>query len=174
MLITIYDFVINKAWNIIWLFLLLLIGRTILTAIVNRLKKLMPVATDKNRSMKEKRARTLSKTIINLGNIIIYGIVFFTILTILGIDIKPIITGVGVAGLILGFGAQSLIKDFVSGLFILAENQYNIGDRVIIGGLEGRVLKVTLRSTILQDDIGQIIYVPNGSITSVVNGSQKS
>ena len=94
------------------------------------------------------------------------------ILILFDVDIRPILAGAGVIGLAIGFGAQSLVKDFVSGLFILIENQYNIGDKVKIGSSEGNVIKITMRSTVLRDEEGKTYYISNGSIKGVINMSQ--
>jgi len=83
------------------------------------------------------------------------------------------LAGVGVIGLAIGFGAQSLVKDFVSGLFILVENQYRIGDKVKIGSSEGNVIRITMRSTVLKDEEGKIYYISNGSIKNVINMTQQ-
>jgi moderate conductance mechanosensitive channel len=74
--------------------------------------------------------------------------------------------------LAIGFGAQTLVKDFVSGLFILIENQYGIGDKVQIGSYTGTVSKITLRSTVLKDEEGKYYYISNGTISAVTNFSQ--
>jgi len=95
------------------------------------------------------------------------------ILNLFGVDIRPILAGVGVIGLAIGFGAQSLVKDFVSGLFILVENQYRIGDKVKIGSSEGNVIRITMRSTVLKDEEGKIYYISNGSIKNVINMTQQ-
>jgi len=94
-------------------------------------------------------------------------------LSLFGVDTTPILAGAGVIGLAIGFGAQSLVKDFVSGLFILVENQYSVGDRVKIGNFEGRVIRITMRSTVLHDDEGKTFYISNGLIKDVTNLSQQ-
>ncbi|MCG2809802.1 MAG: mechanosensitive ion channel family protein, partial [Candidatus Portnoybacteria bacterium] len=106
------------------------------------------------------------------GNVAIYVIILLMVLSLFGLDITPILAGAGVIGLAIGFGAQSLVKDFVSGLFILIENQYDMGDRVKIGTFEGRVVKITMRSTVLRDDEGKTFYISNGLINNVINLSQ--
>jgi len=91
------------------------------------------------------------------------------ILSEVGIDITPLLAGAGVAGIAIGFGAQSLIKDFLSGLFILLEDQYNKGDVVKIAGIAGLVEEVNLRRTVLRDLDGIVHSVPNGEITTASN-----
>src|SRR3989344_4670190 len=94
------------------------------------------------------------------------------VLGFFGVDAKPILAGAGILGVALGFGAQSLIKDFLSGLFIFFEHKYSIGDRVKIGDFEGIVYRVTMRSTVLKDDEGNRYYIANGTINNVRNFSQ--
>ena len=95
------------------------------------------------------------------------------VLNLFNIDIRPILAGAGIIGLAIGFGTQSLVKDFVSGLFILIENQYGIGDKVKLGNFEGEVVKITMRSTVLKDKEGKTCYISNGSIKDIINMSQK-
>jgi small-conductance mechanosensitive channel len=86
-----------------------------------------------------------------------------------GVDIAPILAGVGVAGLAIGFGAQSLVKDVLAGMFVLIENQYNVGDVVRLADTPGLVEKVTLRATTLRDLEGRVHIIPNGVIGVVTN-----
>lgn len=85
------------------------------------------------------------------------------------IDLAPLFASAGIIGIALGFGAQSLIKDFLSGLFIISENQYRVGDVVDLEGAAGTVERVGIRSTILRDADGNVHYMPNGSIMHVIN-----
>ena len=82
----------------------------------------------------------------------------------LGVDIGPLVAGASVIGVALGFGAQSLVKDFVSGLFIIMENQYRVGDVVDLAGESGTVQAITMRETILRNLDGHVVHIPNGSI----------
>ncbi|MEO5691326.1 MAG: mechanosensitive ion channel family protein [Candidatus Saccharimonadales bacterium] len=85
------------------------------------------------------------------------------------VDLAPVFASAGIIGIALGFGAQSLIKDFLSGLFIISENQYRVGDVVDLEGAAGTVEHVGLRSTILRDADGNVHYIPNGNIMHVIN-----
>ena len=166
------EFIINaikqNGVDIIWIIILFFLGKTILKLIVKRLARIVDDGDDAHVSQKEKRAETLGNIIISAGNIIIYAIILFMVLNLFGVDIRPILAGAGVIGLAIGFGAQSLVKDFVSGLFILVENQYGIGDKVKIGNFEGRVIRITMRSTVLKNDEGKIYYISNGLIKDVI------
>lgn len=170
----IIDIIKTYGPDIIWIVLIFFLGRFTLKRIVRRAVRLAAARDGESKSKLEKRTKTLGSIIITTGNIIIYVIVLLMILNLFGVNIAPILAGVGIIGLAVGFGAQSLVKDFVSGLFILIENQYNIGDKVKIGTLEGRVIKITMRSTILRDEEGKTLYLSNGSVNNVINFSQAS
>ena len=174
---TLQEFILNlikqNAIDVIWIIILFFFGRIILKLVVKRFMKIVDDGDDTHVSQKERRAETLGHIVITTGNIVIYAITLLMVLSVFGVDIRPILAGAGVIGLAIGFGAQSLVKDFVSGLFILVENQYGIGDKVKIGSFEGRVMRITMRSTALKDDEGKIYYISNGSIKDVVNTSQK-
>jgi len=163
----------QNATDVIWIIILFFFGRVILKLIVKRLVKIVDDGDDKHISQKEKRAETLGHIVITTGNIIIYAVILLMVLSVFGVDIRPILAGAGIIGLAIGFGAQSLVKDFVSGLFILVEDQYGIGDKVKIGSFEGRVIRITMRSTVLKDDEGKLYYMSNGLINNVINLSQQ-
>lgn len=171
------EFIINgireNMSNIVWIFVLFFLGKSILRLIVKRLENVVDDGDRDHVSQKEKRVETLGHVIVSVGNIVIYTTILFVILNMFGIDTRPILAGAGVIGLAIGFGAQTLVKDFVSGLFILVENQYGIGDKVKIGALEGIVIRITMRSTVLKDEEGKVYYISNGSIKDVINMSQQ-
>ncbi len=91
------------------------------------------------------------------------------ILRELNLDITPILTGAGIAGVAIGFGAQTLVKDVISGFFLLLENQVRVGDVVTINGQGGLVEALTLRTIVLRDETGAVHIFPNGSITTLAN-----
>lgn len=159
--------------EIIWILILYFLGKIILNFIVKHLIKLADDGDDSHISQKEKRAKTLGLIIKSIGNVLIYSVLLFMVLSLSGVDIRPILASAGIIGLAIGFGAQSLVKDFVSGLFILIENQYEVGDRVKIGNFEGNVVKITMRSTVLMDDEKKVYYISNGLIKDVTNMSQQ-
>ena len=117
----------------------------------------------------ENRSKTLSAIIASTLGIILVVVALFMILSELGIDIGPLLAGAGVIGIAVGFGAQSLIKDLLGGMFILIEDQYNKGDVVKIAGIAGLVEEVNLRRTVLRDLEGIVHSIPNGQITTVSN-----
>lgn len=106
-----------------------------------------------------------------LGYLMIFlGII--GVLSILGFDMRGLVASAGVAGLLIAFVSQSIIKDWVSGLFILVEHQHNVGDWVRIGGYEGEVVTVGMRSTVIRTWQNETIYIPNGTIAEVINLSK--
>lgn len=117
----------------------------------------------------EQRARTLVSLLRSIGIVVIAILVLFMVLGALGIAIGPLLAGAGVVGLAVSFGAQSLVKDIISGLFILFENQYGVGDVVRILDVSGRVERMTLRVVVLRDIQGVVHVIPNGEIKVVSN-----
>jgi len=116
-----------------------------------------------------KRSHTLSGFVTTASGIIIVIVAIFMVLSEIGIDITPLLAGAGVAGIAIGFGAQSLIRDFLSGLFIILEDQYSKGDVVRIAGIAGLVEDVNLRRTVLRDLDGIVHSIPNGEVKTASN-----
>lgn len=119
-----------------------------------------------------KRAETLGRVLRYIVAVVVSLIAGMLVLGELGISVAPILGAAGVVGLAVGFGAQSLVKDYFTGLFILLENQIRQGDVVKLDGHAGLVEEVTLRFVQLRDYDGNVHFVPNGSITTVVNMSR--
>lgn len=117
----------------------------------------------------KKRSETLSGVLVASLQAIVIAVVTFMMLSEIGLNIAPMIAGVGVVGIAIGFGAQSLVKDIISGLFILLENQYRKGDVVKIADASGLVEDINLRRTILRDTDGVVHSVPNGEIRVASN-----
>lgn len=124
------------------------------------------------RERNAQRARTLASVAGSIAAFAIWAIAIFIALAQLRINIAPLLAGFSVIGVALGFGAQSLVKDFLSGIFMLLEDQYGVGDIVDVGEATGAVEAVTLRVTRLRDVEGTVWHVPNGEITRVGNLSQ--
>ena len=118
------------------------------------------------------RAETIGLVLRSIGVAAVWILALFMMLGQLDIDLAPLIAGAGIGGLALGFGAQSIVKDFLSGLFMLIEDQYGVGDIVDVGSASGTVEKVSLRSTTIRDVKGTVWHVPNGVISRVGNSSQ--
>ncbi len=116
-----------------------------------------------------KRARTLGTLIQNTVDVLVSTIAALMILRELRVDITPILTGAGIIGLAVGFGAQSLVKDIISGFFLILEDQVRVGDVANIDGTGGLVERITLRTIILRDESGTVHVIPNGSIQRLSN-----
>jgi small conductance mechanosensitive channel len=120
----------------------------------------------------ERRVRTLGNLLVTIAGAVIVVVATLMVLDTFNVNIGPAIAGLGLAGLAVGFGAQSLIKDWLSGVFIVAENQFNAGEHVRIAGVEGVVEDFTLRRTMLRDADGTVHHVPNGQIIVASNLSR--
>lgn len=120
----------------------------------------------------ENKRKTLSSLLKSIVRYVIYFVAAVNILEIFGINTASLITAAGVGGLAVGFGAQNLVKDVISGFFIIFEDQYNVGDYVEIAGASGIVESVGIRSTRLRDFGGQLHIIPNGVISLVTNHSK--
>jgi small conductance mechanosensitive channel len=127
------------------------------------------VARQKEDEEYQKRARTLGDIVRYVIVLAILAVASMTVLKELGIDIGPVLAAAGIVGLAVGFGAQSLVKDIISGFFILLEDQIRVGDVVNVADKGGLVEKVGLRTTVLRDLHGNVHYVPNGTIAVVTN-----
>ena len=121
----------------------------------------------------EQRIKTLSRVFLSTGAVFIMVAAAFMILSEIGINITPVVAGFGIAGIAIGFGAQSLVRDLIAGLFILIENQYSVGDVVRIADIAGLVEEINVRRTVLRDLDGIVHVVPNGEIRVASNFTQE-
>jgi moderate conductance mechanosensitive channel len=138
----------------------------LLTRFIHRFLKMRAVKLD------ERRRNTLTSLSENAIRYTIYTVYVLMILPKLGLHIEALLAGAGIAGVAIGFGAQSLIKDLITGFFILFEDQYAVGDTVTINNFTGTVLTIGLRLTRIQASTGEIEIIPNGQITNVTNYSK--
>ncbi|ROS77056.1 mechanosensitive ion channel family protein [Cellulomonas sp. PhB143] len=132
------------------------------------LQRANPLAT----ARRAQRARTIGSVLRSSANIVVGTIMLLLVLDILGVNIAPFIASAGIAGVALGFGAQALVKDFLSGMFMLMEDQYGVGDTVDLGDVTGTVEEVALRVTKVRDIQGTLWFVRNGEIVRTGNMSQ--
>ncbi|WP_254052747.1 mechanosensitive ion channel family protein [Bacillus sp. V59.32b] len=119
----------------------------------------------------ERREATILRLSQNVLTYVIYFISFIMILEIMGIEVKALLAGAGIVGLAVGFGAQSLVKDVITGFFIILEDQFAVGDYIRINQFEGEVLEIGLRTTKIKSPTGELHVLPNGSIMEVTNYS---
>jgi moderate conductance mechanosensitive channel len=113
------------------------------------------------------KTRTIRHVINNVLDVIIFAIMMMLLLDKWGVNIGPILASAGLIGLAFSFGAQTLVKDIIAGFFIIVEDQYNVGDRIKVGTHEGEVYTINLRLTVLRDEKGNLIYIPNSQMTIV-------
>ncbi len=144
-------------WFALRKFLPLLIGRTMVT-----------IRGESKEGIK-KRRETLIGVLTGVGRIFIAIVVILMVLSEVNIPVAPILAGFGIAGIAIGFGAQYLIRDVIAGIFIIAENQYRVGDVARIADVTGLVEEVHLRKTVLRDLDGIVHHVPNGEIRIASN-----
>jgi small conductance mechanosensitive channel len=118
------------------------------------------------------RVRTLSGTVVSVVGVVVWSIAFVTVVGALGFELGPLIAGAGVVGLAVGFGAQQLVRDVITGFFVLVEDQYGVGDTVTVGAVTGTVESMTLRLTRVRGDDGVLHHVRNGDLGVVSNASR--
>src|SRR5215210_2795090 len=121
----------------------------------------------------EQRAETLAGVAISMVRIVVWSVAVLLVLEEFGLNLGPLLAGASIVGVALGFGAQSLVKDFFSGFFILVEDQYAVGDVITIADQTGTVEEVNLRVTRLRSTDGTVWYVPNGEIRKVGNATKE-
>src|SRR5437762_3565725 len=152
--------------------LVILIGAIILIRIL-RLITAKVASLSKNEQLatrvRTQQLRTLASVVNSVGTAVIFFIALLQILRLFDISIEPLLASAGIAGLAIGFGAQALVKDVITGFFILLENQFDLGDTIKIAGVSGTVEAISLRTTVLRDANGTLHSVPNGEIKIVSN-----
>src|SRR5215510_7585984 len=162
------DVVVAKAAiNVV---LVLLIGYLVLKLIdsaLNRLRLIIPPDDVLGHVRVKQRTETLRSVIRSVSRAVLILVVILEIGSELGFSLAPLLATAGIGGLAVGFGAQSLVKDVISGFFILLEDQFGVGDVVKIGDFSGVVERMTLRATVLRNLEGQVHVVPNGNIQNV-------
>jgi small conductance mechanosensitive channel len=121
----------------------------------------------------QRRASTLSSILTSVITVTVAFVAVLMLLRELTIDVVPILTGAGIAGLAIGFGAQNLVRDVISGFFLILEDQVRIGDLARINNVTGRVEQINLRTIVLRDNEGAVQVFPNGTITALANLSKQ-
>ncbi|MBW3555224.1 MAG: mechanosensitive ion channel family protein [Gemmatimonadetes bacterium] len=152
--------------------LLILVGGAIAYLVLRRVRKKisgMEVTGQVGPSEELQRRKTLATVLTTAGLITILAVTLMMLLEEVGLPLGPLLATAGVASLAIGFGAQTLVKDVISGIFVLVENQYAIGDVIDAGGVGGVVEQVNVRTTILRDLHGTVHVIPNGEIRVVSN-----
>jgi small conductance mechanosensitive channel len=157
--------------------IIIVVGATILTRAANLAIEHLQISVGRRTSQTDlewqRRASTLRGVLTSLVTATVGFMAILMLLRELSIDVLPILTGAGIAGLAVGFGAQNLVRDVISGFFILLEDQVRVGDLARINGVTGSVEEINLRTIVMRDGEGAVQVFPNGSITALANLSKQ-
>lgn len=142
---------------------------------LRKIRKRAPLVDTSNatESRRTQRAETIAGLMRSTGTVVVWSFATTMILPELGLNIGGLIAGAGIAGIALGFGAQNLVRDFLTGIFMLVEDQYGVGDVIDSGFATGQVEGISLRTTRLRDVDGTVWHIPNGEIHRIGNKSQQ-
>ncbi len=175
---------VSRPVRIVFVLLLAWVATRLLRRVVRHLVERLKVGPEFGslaEARRRQRADTIAAVLNSLSAIVIWSVAVITVLGELGLDLAPLLAGAGVAGVALGFGAQSVVRDFLAGTFMLLEDQYGVGDIIDVGvpagtigtAVSGTVESVTLRVTRVRDVEGVVWHVPNGEIRRVGNKGQQ-
>ncbi len=165
------DYIITIFWKFISIISILIVSKLIVVLTDKTIDRLVNSRKNKFLNLEPRRADTLKKILHNFVSYSVYIICSLLILGQLGINVAPILAGAGIVGIAIGFGAQSLVKDMITGFLIIFDDQFGVGDIVEIDGFRGTVEEVGIRVTKLKSDSGEVLMIPNGNIKRVVNYS---
>jgi len=165
------DFTIPNAFHLAGIFVIALFLNRLLRVITNLLIK---PASSQSRvaQVREQQTRTLAGVLYSAGSRMVWGVAILTALPEFGINVTPVAALAGLASLAVGFGAQNLVRDVITGFYIVLEDQYAVGDTIQVGEVTGRVEHVTLRRTVVRDVRGALVTIANGDIRIVSNLSR--
>lgn len=158
-------------WVAIKIIAILILARIAVKVLTKAIKTYVIDKSETTKRFDARRTKTIGRLISNVISYTIYFIAFLIVLGQLDIDIGPLIAGAGVLGLAIGFGAQNLVRDVITGFFIIFEDQFAVGDIVQTGNFRGTVEEIGLRTTKIKSWTGEIHIIPNGAITEVTNFS---
>ena len=159
--------IVKKGLTIILILIGAQITKRVAKIVVKRAKLAQGKVQREPSERQKQRIKTLSNLIINSAKIAINFIALVMILSELGVNIAPLLTGAGILGLAIGFGAKSLVADIIAGFFIIFENQFNVGDTIKVAGHEGKVVRITLRTITLRDKQKKRYIIPNSAVKTV-------
>jgi small conductance mechanosensitive channel len=160
-----------------WIDVAIILGAFIVLVVIvsivrRRLRRFFEKKIPDDKLVIRKRTLTFNSVVSNLVIVVAFIAAALIIAGELGISVTPLLAGAGVAGIVVGFGAQSLIKDLINGVFILFEQWYQVGDVITISGTTGTVERFNLRTTMIRDIEGTVHYIPNGEISTLGNRTQ--
>lgn len=166
------DWLAAYGWRVVAALLIGFIAYRLLSIAINHSVALISRDTFLSAEEAKLRAKTLGAVLDALARFVIFFVTVLVVLEIINVPVGPILASAGIVGIAIGFGAQSMVKDFISGFFILFENQFSVGDVVQIGNDKGTVEHLSLRTTRLKDFQGNVHIIPNSQINVVVNQSR--
>src|SRR5437667_2875666 len=161
------EFLHQHAPRIVLIFVLAFLGLRLFRVIVRKMVNFQ--SRRPSHTIRAQQIQTLAGVINSIGVFVIVFISGLEVLQVLNINLAPLLASGGIAGLAIGFGAQTLVKDVINGFFILLENQYDVGDVVRIAGVKGAVEAMSMRSTTLRDDDGTAHIIANSESNSASN-----
>lgn len=169
----IYPWMLEEGWKVLAIIVVTFIINRFFSVIVTKfVRKIVISKNYRSQEAEEKRENTLIKILVNSERVLIWLIAGMMILSEIGVAIAPLLAAAGVVGIAFGFGGQYLIRDLISGLFIIFENQYRVGDVICVGESCGLVEDITLRMTTIRDLDGTVHHIPHGEIKQVANLSK--
>ena len=171
---TLWSWVISDGVKILVIILVAIIANKIIKKVIEKVVRKMVVSVpgENGPDAEKRREDTIIAIFYGTVRVVIWIVVLIMILDSVGVAIAPILAAAGVIGLAVGFGAQYLIRDIITGLFIIIENQYRVGDIIEVSGKNGVVERLTLRATTIRDLNGVLHHVPNGEVTYASNFSK--
>ncbi|GGK25103.1 mechanosensitive ion channel protein MscS [Caldalkalibacillus thermarum] len=167
-------FWVQAGYVLLKIVVIMLLARLVISLGQRMVHKLLTVRHNRFLSLPSERQQTIQSLLNSVLRNVIYFIAILVILAELGFSIGPVLAGLGIVGLAVGFGAQNLVRDVLSGFFILLEDQFSVGDFVTIGQYTGTVQEFGLRITKIKEFTGQVHIIPNGHITEVTNYSREN
>lgn len=165
------DMWVNIGMVLLKIAAIILISRIVLSVVQAAVNRIFQHRKGSKIQMDQRRVDTMRVLVNNIVRYTLYFLAILMILQLLGIDLKPVLVSAGVLGLAVGFGAQSLVRDIITGFFIIFEDQFAVGDVVTINNMTGTVQEIGLRITRVRSWTGEVHIFPNGMITQVTNFS---
>jgi small-conductance mechanosensitive channel len=165
------EITLSTVLDLVAIFLVALILNRFLRAMSNVMIK-RAASQSKAAQIREQQTRTLAGVLYSTGSKVVWAVALLTVMEKIGINPVPALTVAGLASVAIGFGAQNLVRDLISGFYIVFEDQYSMGDTIQVGEMAGRVEYLTLRRTVLRDARGALVTIANGEIRTVSNLSR--
>jgi len=162
------EIVMRNVLQVLGIWVLAWLAHRVVRLTARRIEKSVDDGDDSITTLREKRGRTISQLLRSVGRVVIVSIALLLTFNVF-INIAPILAGAGILGLAISFGAQSLVRDIISGFFILLENQFAVGDVIEAAGKSGVVERITMRVVVLRDLEGTMHVIPNGELKVVSN-----